>query len=218
MAHKPKSISHVEAASLPVVGLTAVQALRDFSNIKPDDKVLIHAGAGGVGSFAIQYARIKGAIVYATASKKNHELMVSLGAHHCIDYHDEDFVEVCRQAGGMDIVLETLGGLNYPKSILATRDGGAVPCIVNAPDADSLTLASQRKIKTDFFLLEGKPSDLKEIAALVDGGQIKPNVTKTITLNDVAMGHNQIASGHTRGKWVIDVRPATHNPSSSDSS
>ena len=129
VAKKPSFLSHIEAASLPVSGLTAIQSLRNFGGLRSGHKVLIHAGAGGVGSFAIQYAKLKGAIVFTTASGTKSDYVRSLGADRVIDYKTENFIDVCKSAGGMDIVLESIGGENFPKSILATRDGGAVPCI-----------------------------------------------------------------------------------------
>lgn len=205
VAKKPKSLSHVEAASLPVVGLTAIQSLRDFSGIHTGDKVLIHAGAGGVGSFAIQYAKYCGAEVFTTASTKNEAYVRSLGADHVIDYHHEDFVTVCQQAGGMDIVLESMGGLTYPKSIEATRVGGSVPCIVNPPDSDTKALSERKNIKTEFLLLSGRPADLQEIALLVDSRKIRPTVSKVISLEEIRLAHEQIESGRTQGKWVFQI-------------
>jgi NADPH:quinone reductase-like Zn-dependent oxidoreductase len=206
VAKKPKSISHVQAASLPVVGLTAIQALRDFSHLKSGNLVLIHAGAGGLGSFAIQYAKNSGATVYTTASRSNHEYLKSLGADHIIDYQKEDFVEICQKQGGVDIVLESVGGLSYPRSILATKKGGYVPCPVNPPDSDTIALSKQRNIHTDFFLLRGITKDLEEIANLVDSGIIHPTVTRTLALEEIAFGHTQLESGRTRGKWVLQIR------------
>lgn len=207
VAMKPKKISFVQAASLPVVGLTTLQCLRDYSGIQAGDKVLIHAGAGGLGSFAIQYAKHCKAEVFTTVSKKNTDYVRALGADHVIDYQSEDFVDVCLKAGSMDIVFETMGGLSYPKSILAVREGGSVPCVVNPPDADTLALAEKKGVKTSFVLLEGRPKDLNEIALLIDGGFIKPTVTQTLTLDQVRRGHEQIQSGRTQGKWVIQIRP-----------
>lgn len=205
VAKKPKSTSFAEAASLPVVGLTTLQALRDYSKIKAGDQVLIHAGAGGLGSFAIQYAKHCGARVLTTGSNRNFDYLKSLGADQVIDYHTEDFVKICSDLGGMDIVFETIGGLNYPKSILATKEGGTVPCVVNPPDSDTLALAETKKIKTGFLLLVGKPTDLDTIASLLDRHLVHPNVTKILTLADVRLGHQQIESGRTQGKWVIQL-------------
>lgn len=205
VAKKPPTLSHVEAASLPVVGLTSIQVLRDFANIRAGQRVLIHAGAGGVGSFAIQYAKYCKAEVLTTASEARREYLLALGADRVIDYRSEDFVEVCRQVGGMDIVFETIGGENYPRSIKATRDGGVVACIVNPPDSDTRSMSETRNIKTDFFLLTPNRSDLDEIARLVAGGIVKPIVSLTLPLQQVADGHRMLESGRTQGKIVLSL-------------
>jgi len=206
VARKPHSLSHVEAASLPVVGLTVLQTLRDYASLSAGQKVLIHAGAGGVGSFAIQYAKHCGAKVFTTARQQNHAYVKSLGADVVIDHETEDFVEICQQAGGMDVVLETLGGLIYPRSIQATRDGGFVPCIVNPPDADSKALAEKHLITTDFILLTGKSSDLDTISSLVEQKIIRPTVSKELSLEEIQEAHRQLESGRTVGKWVFSIR------------
>ncbi len=205
IAKKPPSLSHVEAASLPVVGLTAIQALRDFGEMKPGSKVLIHAGAGGVGSFAIQYAKAKGAYVYTTASASKSDYVKSLGADKVIDYTKEDFVEISQQHGGMDIVFELVGGANYAKSILAVRNSGKVPCIVNPPDRDTKSLAEEKDVKTDFMLLDGNRSDLEEITSLVESGAVKTTVSKTLSFSEVKKGHEMLESGRTQGKLVLKV-------------
>ena len=206
VAKKPQSLSYVDAASLPVVGLTSIQGLRDFGGLKKGMKVLIHAGAGGVGSFAIQYAKSMGATVYTTASPDKRNYVTSLGADRVIDYRTEDFLKICEYEGGMDIVFETIGGDNYSKSILATKEGGAVPCIVNPPDSDTKTLAERRGVKTDFFLLHGNRTDLNLISNLVESGVIRTTVSMVLPLEEVNAGHNQLESGRTKGKIVLKIR------------
>ena len=206
LAKKPRTISHVEAASLPVVALTSLQALRDFGKMKPGSRVLIHAGAGGVGSFAIQYAKSAGAIIYTTASRQKADYVRALGAERVIDYHEEDFVDICTRDGGMDIVLETLGGESYAKSILATREGGAVPCIVAPPDEATRALAERRRVKTEFLLLHGNRPDLDEIARLIDGGVVRTSVSRVLSLDEVCLGHELLESGRTQGKLVVQIR------------
>lgn len=207
VALKSAVLDHTQAASLPIVGLTTIQALRDFAGIKSGDKVLIHAGAGGVGSFAIQYAKFMGAQVFTTASKDNHPYLYELGADVCIDYHTQDFLDVAVKAGKMDIVFETMGGLNYAKSILATKAGGAVPCIVNPPDADVLALSSQKDIKTDFVLVKGNTNDLDYITHLVDTCRIKPIVSSIINfdIEEIRTAHIMLELKHTKGKMVIKI-------------
>ncbi len=206
VARKPAYLSWIDAASLPVAGLTAIQALRDFGGIKRGSKVLIHAAAGGVGSFAVQYAKHMGAEVFATASSAKADYVRSLGADHVIDYRQEDFVTIANRVGGMDIILESIGGLNYPRSLAATRMGGAVPSIVNPPDSDSLSMAASRSIKTDFMLLRGEPKDLEEIADLVDRGIIRPTVSKVFALDDIRQAHTELEAGRTSGKLVVAIK------------
>ena len=206
VAKKPSNLNFEEMASFPVVGLTSIQALRDFGGLKKGMKVLIHAGAGGVGSFAIQYAKAMGAEVYTTASADKAEYVRSLGADHVIDYQKEDFLDIAKKVGGMDIVFETIGGLNYPKSIQATKRGGAVPCIVNPPDADARALAEKLGVKTDFFLLQGKREDLNTIATLAAQGAVKPKISKILRLDDVREGHRLLESGRTQGKLVVSLQ------------
>jgi NADPH:quinone reductase-like Zn-dependent oxidoreductase len=207
VALKPKTLNHIEAASLPVVGLTSVQALRDFAGVKKGDKVLIHAGAGGVGSFAIQYAKYLGAEVYTTASSQRSDYLKSLGADRVIDYKKEDFVDVAQKAGGMDVVFESIGGTNYLRSILATKKGGVVPAVVNPPDAETESLAREKNIKTSFMLLQGSRRDLSHIAELIDRGIIKTSVSKTFALDDVALGLAELEKGRTQGKLVVEILP-----------
>jgi NADPH:quinone reductase-like Zn-dependent oxidoreductase len=204
---KPNTLNHTEAASLPVVGLTSVQALRDFAGVKKGDKVLIHAGAGGVGSFAIQYAKYLGAEVYTTASSQRSDYLKSLGADRVIDYKTEDFVDVAQKAGGMDVVFESIGGTNYLRSVLATKKGGAVPAIVNPPDAETESLAKKKNIKTSFMLLQGSRQDLRHIAELVDRGVVKTSVSKTFALDDVALGLAELENGRTQGKLIVEILP-----------
>ncbi len=206
VAHKPTGLSHLEAATLPVAGLTSIQALRDFSGLKAGQKILIHGGAGGVGSFAIQYAKAIGAKVFTTATSAKHEYVYGLGADRAIDYTKENFVEVAAQEGGMDVVLETIGGANYIKSLQATRAGGAVPCIVNAPDVDSRAFAIEKKIKTDFFLLQNVRNDLEEISRLVTKGAIRPIATNLVNFDGLIDAHRQLEAGRVQGKLVLSVR------------
>ncbi len=205
IALKPLNISHLQAASLPVAGLTSMQALRDFSCLGIGHKVLIHAGAGGVGSFAIQYAKHLGATVYTTTSESNFDYVRSLGADVIIDYKKQNFIEVCQAAGGMDVVLESIGGENYIKSVEATKVGGFVPCIVDSPDEKTKTLAKEKKIKTDFFLLSCDADDLREISQLVTAEKIIPGQITTINFDQIKWGHSQLESGRTRGKIVLRV-------------
>ena len=206
VAKKPAGLSHVEAAALPLAALTAIQTLRDFCKLQAGQKVLIHAGAGGVGTMAIQYARHLGAEIFTTGSRARQSYLRELGADRVIDYHTEDFVTVCNDAGGMDCVLESLGGNHYPKSILATKPGGAVVCIVNPPDSDSLTLSSDRQIKTDFMLLSPSRKDLSLVRELVENGHLRVYVAHSYPLEEAQAAHSELQKGRTQGKLILQMR------------
>ena len=206
LALKPSEITHIDAASLPVTGLTAIQTLRNFSGIKKGDNVMIHAGAGGVGSFAIQYASHLGAKVFTTGSAKRHDYLKKLGADVIIDYNKSDFVEIAKKHGGMDIVLESVGGDNYLRSIEATKVGGSIPSITHPPGPKEVELAKSKNIKTDFFLLEGVPADLDEISNLVKEGIVKTSVSKVYDFDQIKEAHTQMESGRTQGKIVLKVK------------
>lgn len=201
----PSNLSFEEAASLPVAGLTSIQALKGYGGLKPGQKVLIHAGAGGVGSFAIQYARHLGAEVFTTASAGNEEYVRSLGAHVVIDYKKQNFVDICQNAGGMDVILESLGGLFYPESIKAAKTGARVPCIVNPPDSDSLALAESSQIKTGFLLLESDQKDLLEICELMTSETIRPGRYETLLPEQIKEAHLRLESGRTKGKFILSM-------------
>ncbi len=206
VAKKPQNISLTKAASLSVVGLTSIQALRDIGKLKNGDKVLIHAGSGGVGSFAIQYAKHLGATVYTTTSAKNTDYVKSLGADVVIDYTKEDFVEVAKKDGGMDMVFETIGGEeHYLKSIEAAKEGVAVPCIVSPPSEKVVAAAKAKNIKADFLLLQLLKNDLETVAKLVETEVVKSTVSKEFDLSKVKEAHLAMESGKTVGKMVLNI-------------
>jgi NADPH:quinone reductase-like Zn-dependent oxidoreductase len=206
LARKPQNISHVEAASFPVVAYTSIQAFRDYAKIKPGSKVLIHAGAGGIGSFAIQYAKFLGAEVFTTASKEKHEYLKKLGADHTIDYKSESFVNICQEAGGMDVVLETLGGKNLLKSLMATKTGGIVPNLVDEPSEESKKLSLERNIKTKFFLLQLRPTDLDYLSKLIKEEKVFPTVSEILKFDEISKGQIMLESGRTKGKIVVKLK------------
>ena len=158
VAKKPENISFEEAAGLPLAGLTAIQALESVG-IKKEDRILIHAGSGGVGSIAIQYAKAKGAIVYTTTSTKNVDWVKALGADRVIDYKTEDYKEV---ANNLDIVFDTLGGDYTFDAFKIIKDGGKVTSIVGPPDLDT----AKQMGMTDYKLLEKLSKLIEEESAV----------------------------------------------------
>lgn len=196
---KPDNLSYEEAASIPLAGLTAWQALVDHGKVKGGDKVLIHAGAGGVGTLAIQIAKALGAEVASTASGKNAELLKSLGVDHVIDYTQEDFSEVLSD---YDMVLDTMGGDIQHKSFKVLKPGGHLVSILEKPDEN---LAKDLGIHTAHFMMEPKGEQLEKLAELIKQGKLKPVIDSTYWLSEegVRDAHTKSESHHAVGKIVI---------------
>jgi NADPH:quinone reductase-like Zn-dependent oxidoreductase len=201
LAAKPARVSHAEAASLPLVALTAWQALFETADLQPGQTVLIHAGAGGVGTSAVQLAKWRGARVIATASERNHDFLRSLGADVVIDYRTQRFEDVARD---VDVVLDPIGGDTQLRSLGTLRDGGILVSLVGlAREARS----PARNVRTTGILVSPNADQLGRIAALVDSGDLRPIVSHRFGLNEVAAAHRQSETGSTRGKIVLEVRP-----------
>jgi NADPH:quinone reductase-like Zn-dependent oxidoreductase len=201
LAAKPARVSHVEAASLPLVALTAWQALLVTADLQPGQTVLIHAGAGGVGTSAIQLAKWRGARVIATASERNHEFLRSLGADVVIDYRTQRFEDVARD---VDVVLDPIGGETQLRSLDTLRDGGVLVSLVGLiREARS----PARNVRATAILVQPHADQLARIAALVESGDLRPIVSHRFGLNEVAAAHRQSETGSTRGKIVLEVRP-----------
>ena len=198
----PDTISFEEAASIPLAGQTAWEALVDKGQIKEGDDVLIHAGAGGVGSLAIQIAKHFGAYVSTTASKDNEEFVTSLGADHFIDYKNEAFEEKVKN---YDIVLDTIGGETHEKSYSVLKKGGRLVSLVQEPDEEKL---KELEIEGVLFSMQPTGDRLKELTKLLAENKLVPVVTKEYPFTDdgVKEAHIQSQSGHTRGKLVVKVK------------
>jgi NADPH:quinone reductase-like Zn-dependent oxidoreductase len=200
-APKPARASHADAASLPMVALTSWQALFDTADLQPGETVLIHAGAGGVGSVAVQLAKWRGARVIATASQRNHAFLRSLGADVVIDYTTQRFEDVARE---VDVVLDPIGGETQVRSLDTLRDGGRLVGLLG------LTRAAQdpdRGIQTTAILVDPDSTQLARIAALVDDGHVRPVVSHVFTLDQAPEAHRQSETRRTRGKIVLEVLP-----------
>jgi NADPH:quinone reductase-like Zn-dependent oxidoreductase len=199
LALKPRSVDHVQAASVPMAALTAWQGLFDAGDLRTDQKVLIHGGAGGVGSFAIQLARWKGAFITATASGRNQEFLRNLGADLTIDYEKSRFDRlVC----DVDLVFDTVGGDTLRRSWKVLKKGGILVSTVEAPDA---ALAQFHGIRAALVNTQAKPAQLAEIAALVDAGMVRPIVEAVFPLNEARHAQELSQTGHARGKIVLKV-------------
>ena len=221
VAPKPASLTLHEAAAGPLVSLAAWQALVDRAHVKPDQKVLVHAGSGGLGSTMIQLARHLGATVATTASGEKTELVRSLGADVVVDYKKEDFAEVL---SGYDVVLDSLGGENLEKSLTVLKPGGQAISVTGPPDpgfakqlgapkfiAVAMRLLS-RKVRTQarklgvnysFLFMQANGAQLHELAALYDAGHLRPVIDKTFPFDHTLEALAYVEHGRANGKVVI---------------
>jgi NADPH:quinone reductase-like Zn-dependent oxidoreductase len=199
VAAKPKSLNFVEAAAVPMGALTAWQALVDTAQLQPGQIILIHGGSGGVGSFAIQIAKVRGARVIATASTANQDLLKQLGADVAIDYTKTKFEDVAKD---VDAVLDPVGKDTLARSYGIVKKGGIVMSLVARPDPTEI---KKRGIRGAAISVHPDAEDLAEIAHLVDAGKIKPVVTQVLPLSEAIAAQRQAATHHTRGKVVLRI-------------
>jgi NADPH:quinone reductase-like Zn-dependent oxidoreductase len=224
VALKPKNLSMTEAASIPLVGLTAWQVLVEQAKLKRGDKVLIHAGSGGVGTFAIQLAKHLGATVATTASAGNADLVRSLGADIVIDYKRQDFEKVL---SGYDVVLNSLDGDTLRKSLDVLKPGGKLISISGPPDPTFakaqglnvvlalvmrvLSLGIRRKAKARgvdyaFLFMRANGAQLAQIAALIEAGTIRPVVDRVFPFAATDEALTDLEAGRSKGKVVVEIR------------
>ena len=200
LALKPSNISHAEAAGIPLAGLTAWQALFDKGGLSDGQRVLIHAGSGGVGSLAIQLAKHAGAWVAATASAKNKDLVLGLGADQFVDYSSERFEDVLEPC---DLVFDMLGDDTLTRSFDVVKPGGTIVSIKgDAPEG----LAADRNIQFHSFFMQPSGEQLTEIATLISNGTVRPILDSTFPLDDVAAAYAHARSGPTTGKVAVTLR------------
>ncbi len=200
VAHKPQSLDHIHAAVVPLAALTAWQALFDHGKLNAGQRILIHAAAGGVGHYAVQLAKWKGAYVIGTASNKNKQFLLDLGIDEVIDYTNTDFAQVVKN---VDIVLDTIGGETQKKSCAILNKNGIIVSIV---DRDNLEKnAATFGVRHQAFVVEPNATELAQIAKLIDQGKIKSHVAATFSLQDVAKAHELVQSHHVQGKVALIV-------------
>jgi NADPH:quinone reductase-like Zn-dependent oxidoreductase len=217
VSKKPGNISFEEAASLPLAGLTALQSL-EYAGIKENVKVLIHAGSGGVGSFAIQYAKAKGAYVYTTTSTDNVEWVKALGADRVIDYKKEDYKTIVKDA---DIVFDTLGQNYSSEAFQVVKQGGKVVSVVGPLDEESAkmfgmadyklpeevaTLSREKEASYKFIFMHPNGAHLNEIKSLVEDEKIKPIIDKVYPFSESVEAFTHLASGRAKGKIVVRIK------------
>ena len=199
LGHKPRSIDHVQASAIPLACLTAWQALFDAGGLKAGQRVLIHAAAGGVGTFAVQLAKWKGAHVVGTASERNHAFLRELGADEVIDYTKTNFEEVVRD---VDVVLDTLAGQTRDRSWNVMKKDGILVSILGQPSPDD---AAQHGVRAAGVFVQPNQAELGEITKLVDSGKLRPVIETVLPLAQAARAHEMNQTLHTRGKIVLQV-------------
>jgi NADPH:quinone reductase-like Zn-dependent oxidoreductase len=223
VALKPANLGMVEAAALPLVGLTAWQALVDKAGLRPGQKVLIHAGSGGLGSIAIQLAKHLGATVATTTSTRNVDWVKALGADVVIDYKTQDFTALLRD---YDVVLDTLGGQTLKQSLQVVKPGGKVISVAGPPEPDfarefganwfliqamrALSFSVRRKAKRrsvsySFLFMTASGDQLRELGALVDSGAIRPIIDRQFPFDATLDALAYVDSGRATGKVVVTV-------------
>jgi len=220
VALKPKSLSHEEAAAVPLVALAAWQTLVELAQVKPGQKVLVHAGAGGLGSTVIQLAKHLGAYVATTAHTDDVERALALGADEVIDFTKSDFSKLL---AGYDVVLDSLGGTNLEKSLTVLRRGGLAISVVGPPDPSfaeqlgqpimkpvmallSRKVRKQAKklgVRYSFFFMKASGAQLTRLAALYDDGTLRPVLDRTFPFDQTLEAMAYVEQGRASGKIVI---------------
>ena len=216
VSKKPGNISFEEAASIPLAGLTAMQSL-EAAGIKKNDRVLIHAGSGGVGSLAIQYAKAKGAYVFTTTSTSNLEWVTELGADRVIDYKTEDYKSIAKE---VDIVFDTLGKNYSLESFEVVKQEGTVVSVAGPLDEGSAKMfgiadyklpeelakaSSKKKAVYKYVFMHPNGSHLGEIKSLIEDEKIKPIIDKVYAFSESIEAFAHLASGRAKGKIVVKI-------------
>lgn len=205
LTRKPKSLSHVDAAAVPVAALTAWGMVVELAKAHEGQRILIHAGSGGVGHFAVQFARYFGAHVIATSSTRNVPFLSQLGAHETIDYSTTRFDEV---VSGVDVVIDLVGNVHDDtgsRSLSVVRPGGL---IINAPTGSWPTFladAAAAGLRATTYKVAPDGSTLAVISRLLESGDVRVTVDRIFELADAAAAHTELEKGHTRGKLVLKV-------------
>ncbi|MEU6546929.1 NADP-dependent oxidoreductase [Streptomyces sp. NPDC046859] len=202
LTHKPASIDHTQAGALPLVSLTAWQALVELADLRPGQRVLIHAAAGGVGHVAVQIAKARGAYVIGTASAGKHDFLREIGADEAIDYRETDFTEVLKD---LDVVLDTLGGENAVRSLRVLRPGGVVVSTIPVGSDEFPDEAARLGVRAVRMLVDADRADMRSLADLVEQGRLRAAIERTFPLSDAAEAHALGEQGHTTGKLVLVV-------------
>ena len=201
-AHRPAGLSEVEAAGLPLAGLTAWQCLVDIAAVGPGQRVLIHAAAGGVGHLAVQIAKARGAYVIGTASAAKHDLLHDLGIDETVDYRAEPFE---RAVEPVDLVYDLIGGDVALRSLDVLRPDGRLICLPSAAAADAMNAARERGLRATGMLVEPDGDGLEELGRLVEERRLRVLVAETFPLERASLAHRAGELGRTAGKLVLTV-------------
>lgn len=196
LTHIPANLDYVQAAAVPLAALTAHQAF-ELVNLRVGQRVLIHAAAGGVGHFAVQLAKLRGAYVIGTASAPNHEFLRNLGANELVDYRAVAFEDMLMD---IDVVMQTIGGIHAQKSIKTIRDNGILVKLVGSTEVET-----ERNIQIPWMLVEPNQIHMQKLAQWLANGELIPTVSHIFSLAEVQRAHQQLESGHTRGKIVLQI-------------
>ncbi|WP_329003076.1 NADP-dependent oxidoreductase [Kribbella sp. NBC_00709] len=203
-ARKPATIDHVQAAAVPLAGLTAYQILTALADVQKDQRVLIHAAGGGVGHLAVQIAKELGAHVVGTASAGKHEWLRGLGADEVIDYHSQDLAAA---TGDIDVVVDLIGSeTTLAQSVAVTRRGGLVVAVPSGTSPELLARAAESGVRVASYLVEPDGHALGEIAELIENGALRVEVEEVFPLAEAAAAHRRLEDGRARGKLVLAVR------------
>ncbi|MGI5251200.1 NADP-dependent oxidoreductase [Actinacidiphila glaucinigra] len=200
---KPSAMSHEEAAAIPLVALTAWQALADVAAVRPGQRVLVHAAAGGVGHVAVQIAKSLGAYVIGTASAAKHDFLHGLGADELVDYRTTDYAEAVRD---VDVVLDPLGGPESVRSLGTLRDGGLLVTLLPIGVPELRAEAERRGVRATGMLVEADHAGMAAVARLIEEGALRVTVAGTFPLAEAAKAHTSLETGRTTGKLVLTVR------------
>lgn len=198
-ARKPESLDYVTAAAVPHAALTAWQSLIDAAELREGQRVLIHAAGGGVGHFAVQFAKLKGAYVVGTASAHNEAFLHELGVDEFVNYQTTPFETVVKD---VDVVLDTVGFDTSERSCQVLRPGGMLLCLVTPPPGET---AAKQQIQTKYIAGQPNVEELSEIAELIKSGKVKPCIDQVFPLDQVRDALQLSQSMHLRGKIVLDV-------------
>ena len=199
LALKPKTLSYQEAAAVPHAALTAWQSLFDVAHLEKRQRVLIHAAAGGVGHYAVQFAKMKGAYVIGTASANNEAFVRGLGADEFVDYPNVPFESVVKD---VDMVFDTVGFDTTARSYQVLKPGGMLVSIVNPPDTEAVVI---HNIHATMYGAHPDAAQLTEIAGLIDAGKVKPSINQVLELAEIQQAHQLSQGRHVRGKLVVNI-------------